>query len=345
MVHKPFFSIIIPTYNRAQLLKATLTITLKQSFQNFEIIVSNNCSTDETRDVVRSFSDKRIRYYENNKNIGGEPNMKKAMSYARGKYIFTMGDDDFILYEDTLGKVKKIIEDKKYDFIRLNLIERKFIGKGIRKSIITTEKDIEFKKGSSAEEILDFFHKIAVGHFAGLIIKNSSDLSNQMNNCSVIPWIKIVYPITKKKGALFLSNYYMLITWSQGEILTHYDVRKNNRLMFEDYTDFIFSVMPKDMLGSYKLRYFNQYIIHQPVIKLYSTNLNLIKFDKRLLALEPRLKYNVLFWLSLLIALMLPNFFWRMVRVLQHKNKNILDQLENKDQIYKKFAIINRNYT
>ena len=135
MTKRPFFSIVIPTYNRASFLKASIAITLQQTFKDFEIIISNNCSTDDTRKVVNSFKDKRIRYFENKKNIGGEPNMIKAFSYARGKYLFTTGDDDFILFQDTFEKIKKILDKTGYGFIRLNLIERKFIGKGIRKSI------------------------------------------------------------------------------------------------------------------------------------------------------------------------------------------------------------------
>src|SRR3989344_921968 len=101
MTKRPFFSIVIPTYNRASFLKASIAITLQQTFKDFEIIISNNCSTDDTRKVVNSFKDKRIRYFENKKNIGGEPHMIKAFSYARGKNPFTTGDDDFILFQDT----------------------------------------------------------------------------------------------------------------------------------------------------------------------------------------------------------------------------------------------------
>ena len=108
MTNPPFFSIVIPTYNRAKFLKTTLLIILKQTFQDFELIISNNCSTDETVEVVQSFKDKRIRYFENKKNIGAEMNMKKVLTYARGKYLFTVGDDDFILYKDTFDEIKKI---------------------------------------------------------------------------------------------------------------------------------------------------------------------------------------------------------------------------------------------
>lgn len=340
---RPFFSIIIPTYNRAKFLKATIAITLKQTFQDFEIVISNNCSTDETEEVVLSFNDPRIRYFRNKTNIGAEPNMRKAISYARGKYLFTMGDDDFILFENTLKRVKGILEKKMYGFIRLNLIERKFIGEGLRKSIITIEDDIEIKRNSEAEEIIIFFKKIAAGHFAGLVIKNYKGIADDFLHFPETAWIKIIYKNTKDFGAYYVANLYMIITWSQGDILTHY-IPKNDRLMFEEYTDFIFNLIPKDKISDYKLRYYSTYVILQPVIKLYSSNKNLIMFDKRLLKLEPRLKKNIFFWIALCVGLFTPRSIWKLMRIIQHKNKNTINNLSNKDKVYKKFNIINKRY-
>ncbi|MDO8657120.1 MAG: glycosyltransferase family 2 protein [Candidatus Levybacteria bacterium] len=344
MIKKPLFSILIPTYNRAELLKATISICLNQSFQDFEIVISDNCSTDETEEIVKSFRDKRIKYFKNKKNIGAEPNMKKVMEHATGEYLFMMGDDDFILFENTLEEIKKIIEDTKFGFIRLNLIERKFIGKGIRKSKINIEHNIKFQKNSSPEKILDFFTQIDVTHIAGLVIKNSDNLYKKMIDCPEVPWIRVIYDVTKLYGAYFLSNHYMVITWSQGEILTLYELRKNNHLMFEDYTDFIFTIIPKERLRRYKLKYYERYIKHQPVIKLYSSNLSLLKFDRRLLELEPHLKYNILFWIYLTISLVTPMFLWRIVRVIQHKKVDRLDYLENRDKIYNKCNALNKKY-
>lgn len=341
---KPFFSIVIPTYNRCELLKATIAIILRQTFGDFELIVSDNASTDETEKVVKSFKDGRIRYFKNKTNIGPENNFQKGFSYAKGKYIFSMGDDDFILFNDTLERVETILQKEKFGFLRLNLIEKKFIGSGLRKSIINHEKNLEIKKSSAAERIIEFFNKVAVGHLAGLVVKNSQGLAEKFFDCSVLPWVKAIYEEIKKNGGYFLANHYMVITWSQGTILQHYDLLPNHRLMFEIYTDYIFSVIEKKTLDAYKLKYYSGYIKMQPVIKLYSSNSNLIKFDARLLQLEPRLKKNPFFWLMLIIALLMPKFIWEIVRVIQHKNKNTLDFLSDKDKIYKRFALLNNRY-
>lgn len=344
LMSKPYFSVIIPTFNRAKLLKATLQIILAQTFQDFEIIVLDNCSSDDTEKVVKSLKSKKIKYFKNKENIIIEKNIKKSLALGQGSYLFTTGDDDFILFSDTLEKVKEILEREKVGYIRLNLIEKKFIGKGLRKSIVTVENDIKIDKNSSPERVIEFFHKIGSGHIAGLVMKNSHDIADAMIDCPDVPWIKIIYDLTQKYGAYFLSNFYMIITWSQGAILNYYDVLPGNRLMFEDYTQFVFKIIPKKDLSLYKLRFYSRYIILQPVIKLYSSNMNLIRFNKKLMQLEPRLKNNISFWLFFFIALVIPKFIWRFVRVIQHKSKDTINTLKNKDKIFKRFNVLDRKY-
>jgi len=58
----PFFSIIIPTYNRSEKLKNTITSVLNQTFEDFELLIMDDGSTDDTEDIVNSFNDSRIIY-------------------------------------------------------------------------------------------------------------------------------------------------------------------------------------------------------------------------------------------------------------------------------------------
>lgn len=343
-MHKPFFSIVIPTYNRAEDLRFNLSLLLKQTFNNFEIIISDNCSTDNTEQVVKNFKDKRIFYYKNKRNIGAEPNYQKVFSYTRGEYLFTIGDDDFIIFNDTLEKIKKILDKKPLGFIRLNLIEKKFVGNGLRKSIINYEKNIIIGKNSSPERIIRFYETIAAGHIAGLVIKNYQNISVDMIDCQNTPWIKVIYKQTQKFGALYLASQYMVITWSQGSILHHYDVPKSNHLMFEKYTDYIFTLISKNRLPEYKYSFYKNFIGLQPAIKLYSNNSNLLKFNHRLLSLEPKLKNQLLFWLFFASAFFLPKSFWIFVRKIQHFNKNILPSLKKYPEIIARYDYINKMY-
>lgn len=93
----PLFTISIPTYNRADgYLRETLQSAVAQRYQDMEILVSDNCSTDHTAEVVASFSDPRLRYVKHEKNLGHEGNFNFCIEGARGAYVLVLHDDDLI---------------------------------------------------------------------------------------------------------------------------------------------------------------------------------------------------------------------------------------------------------
>lgn len=106
---KPLISICIPTYNRTQFLLLALQSCLKQTYTNFEILITDNSDTDETKKAVQKIKDKRIRYYKNAKNIGSFNNLIKVASFAKGKYIKFLLDDD-LLAKNCLEKMINVME-------------------------------------------------------------------------------------------------------------------------------------------------------------------------------------------------------------------------------------------
>jgi len=93
----PLVSIAIPTYNRANtFLKESLASAINQTYQNIEVIVSDNCSTDNTELVVKSFNDSRIRYFRQKENIGGINNANYCLDQAKGIYFTLLHDDNLI---------------------------------------------------------------------------------------------------------------------------------------------------------------------------------------------------------------------------------------------------------
>lgn len=94
---KPLVTIAIPTYNRADdYLKGALESALRQSYQPLEILVSDNCSTDATPDLVRSYDDPRLRYVSHEENLGAEGNFGYCVAEARGAFFLMLHDDDLI---------------------------------------------------------------------------------------------------------------------------------------------------------------------------------------------------------------------------------------------------------
>lgn len=108
----PKFSIIIPTYNRAGYLDEAISSVLKQSYEDFEVIVSDNCSTDGTRAVVGEYlADPRIRYFRNDQNIGMVPNWHKAVfERSSGEWFIIMSDDDYFIDEHYLADLASALQ-------------------------------------------------------------------------------------------------------------------------------------------------------------------------------------------------------------------------------------------
>lgn len=93
------FSVLVPTRERADTLYFALLTCTRQSYENLEIIVSDNASTDNTKEVVHSFKDTRIRYFNTEKRVGMSSNWEFALSKATGDFITFIGDDDGLLPE------------------------------------------------------------------------------------------------------------------------------------------------------------------------------------------------------------------------------------------------------
>lgn len=107
------YSIIVPTYNREKLLKKCIESVLNQTYQNFELIVVDDGSTDNTKKLVKSYNDDRLKYYEND-NHGIAYSRNFGIEKATGDYLFFLDSDDYVDY-DFLDVVDKNI--KKNDIL------------------------------------------------------------------------------------------------------------------------------------------------------------------------------------------------------------------------------------
>jgi len=94
---KPFFTVVIPTHSRSNLLKHAVVSVLDQTFENFELIIVDDHSTDNTFSVVSSFSDPRIQYVINHRKKGACGARNVGIFSARGKWVAFLDDDDFWL--------------------------------------------------------------------------------------------------------------------------------------------------------------------------------------------------------------------------------------------------------
>lgn len=96
-MNAPIISVVIPVYNCAPYLKEAIESVLNQTFPDFECIVINDGSTDNSKSIIQSFNDSRIVYTENEQNSGLVYSLNKGLDLAKGQYIARMDGDDICM--------------------------------------------------------------------------------------------------------------------------------------------------------------------------------------------------------------------------------------------------------
>lgn len=127
-------SIIMPSYNTANYIEASIESVRHQTYENWELIIVDDCSVDNTDEVVRTFlTDERIRYLKNEKNSGAAVSRNRALREAKGKWIAFLDSDDLWLPEK-LEKQVAFMEQNGYHFSYTNYEEINMSGEktGVR---------------------------------------------------------------------------------------------------------------------------------------------------------------------------------------------------------------------
>jgi len=106
----PLVSFVVPCYKLAHFLSQCVNSILSQTFRDFEVIVMDNCSPDNTPEVARSFGDSRVKHIRNQVNLGHVRNFNKGIQTARGKYVWLISADDFLRSPHVLGRYVELME-------------------------------------------------------------------------------------------------------------------------------------------------------------------------------------------------------------------------------------------
>lgn len=116
----PKVTVCIPTYNRCDYLKYSINSVLQQSYPDFELIICDDGSTDNTPEIVNQFNDSRLRYLRHQENIGRSRNMRSGFANSQGDYFLKFDDDDAIT-ADFLGKTVAVLDrHQEVDFVCTN---------------------------------------------------------------------------------------------------------------------------------------------------------------------------------------------------------------------------------
>ena len=109
MKEQPLVTVLIPVYNRPMVIN-TIKSIIDQTYQNLEILVIDNASTDNTVETIRSLNDDRIRLVVNEKNLGQTGSMNRGLKLAEGKYIARIDSDD-VAFPQRIEKQVEFLEE------------------------------------------------------------------------------------------------------------------------------------------------------------------------------------------------------------------------------------------
>lgn len=110
---KPKITVLMSVYNGEKFLRQAVDSILNQSFKNFEFIIIDDGSTDRTAEIVKSYKDERIKFIQNEKNVGLAKSLNRGIQLAKGEYIARMDADDLSLPRRFEKQVKFMDKDPK----------------------------------------------------------------------------------------------------------------------------------------------------------------------------------------------------------------------------------------
>lgn len=113
----PLLSIIIPTYNSERFISQTIQSIITQTHKNFELIIINDGSTDNSKEIIESFNDSRIKYYENPENKGIVFTRNYGLQLAKGDYIGMVDSDDIVYPEKFEEQIAFLEKNKDFGMV------------------------------------------------------------------------------------------------------------------------------------------------------------------------------------------------------------------------------------
>lgn len=330
-------TVLLTTYRRPDYLSLAIRSVLSQNFKNFELLILDDASNDNTEEVVKSFKDKRIVYIKNKTNHGFPYNFRQGVKLAKGKYIFLLSDDDLILRSTTFSVVYDLMEKKKVGFAQLGLLF--YDNSCYCPTSIAHPTKLECLYLPPNKNIIlntIYWH---FGFASGNIYRRDLlDLDDIIEDI----WfshVKPIYRLIVKKGALYIGDHFIVGKISKSGNISYLNVDINKvfhlKKQLEIYKEF-------DLSRKRYLRFEELHlkgIISSLIgIKYYTSNRNVFKMAKEIIRIKTSYLYSYYFWLNLILALSMPKFILQLLRNMRLKInekllKNIIQTIELKKNL------------
>jgi glycosyltransferase involved in cell wall biosynthesis len=318
------FSILIPTYNGARVIGDTLLSLLTQSFQNFEIIIQDDASMDNTVEVIEALGDPRIKIFRNVENLGYSRNLESLSKKGDGEIVYLMGQDD-ILGEGALEETYqafKISDD-------IGAVARPYfwfdekITKPVRATEqLNPEKNLPRTTENQKEPVVrgeivtknDDFKRLVLtidvaGQLSGLAMRREymdTPFHEDIFPCHVYPFIAIL----KKHPIVFLKDYNLAVRIRSSQCRSVSWIYDKSPI--ESWVDFANSMFSEKEFESFRKYFIKNYVARNYVglvqIRNYAKYKYLLREIWMLLKYRPENVFSPTFWFFSLGCAITPPF-------------------------------------
>ena len=211
-------SIIMPSYNTANYIGESINSVINQSYKNWELIIVDDCSTDNTDEVIKDFlKDSRIKYLKNKENSGAAISRNKALRMAKGEWIAFLDSDDLWNHKK-LEKQIKFMEQNKYNFSYTKYREIDEQGNNLNIEISGPKKITKFRMYNYCWLgcLTVMYNRKKIGLIQIKDIKKNNDYAMWLKickkeNCYLYPNSLALY--RKRNGSISSQSYLKLIKW------------------------------------------------------------------------------------------------------------------------------------
>ena len=211
-------SIVMPSYNTAKYIADSIKSVQDQTYPNWELIIVDDCSTDDTDKIVESIQDQRIRYIKNETNSGAAFSRNRALREAKGRWIAFLDSDD-LWKTEKLEKQIRFMEENRYAFSYTNYEEIDADGK--KKNVIITGPKVISKTGMFnycwPGCLTVMYDQKKIGLIQIENIKKNNDYAMWLKVCKKVECYLIDEVLAEyrrgRKGSISTNSYVELIKW------------------------------------------------------------------------------------------------------------------------------------
>jgi len=187
----PLVSVCIPVFNGENFILEAVQSVLMQKYDNFELIVIDNCSTDSTSSILQKINDSRVKLIKNERNIGALKNFAKCVDVAQGEYFVLLPHDDYLLpgfIEKYVNKLENDNVGMVYSAVRIVKADRSII-----LDRITYSTNKRFTSSEAIEELFVKFNPIQLTMVRTSIVRKVGNFDPTFNLfIDVHLWLKVM---------------------------------------------------------------------------------------------------------------------------------------------------------